>query len=141
MREEIAPASGGIGSLDKDKQREDIMLFLEYPKCSTCRKAKAWLDAHQIDYIERHIAEENPSAAELVAWHRASGLPLKKFFNTSGMLYKELNLKDRLPDMSEAEQYELLASNGMLVKRPLLIDGEKILVGFKETEWEAALDV
>ena len=130
MREEIAPASGGIGSLDKDKQREDIMLFLEYPKCSTCRKAKAWLDAHQIDYIERHIAEENPSAAELVAWHRASGLPLKKFYNTSGMLYKELNLKDRL-----------LASNGMLVKRPLLIDGEKILVGFKETEWEAALDV
>lgn len=139
MRKEIAPAFDGIGSPDKDKQREEIMLFLEYPKCSTCRKAKAWLDAHQINYIDRHIAEENPSAAELAAWHRASGLPLKKFFNTSGMLYKELNLKDKLPDMSEAEQYELLASNGMLVKRPLLIDGEKILVGFKETEWEERL--
>ncbi len=115
------------------------MLFLEYPKCSTCRKAKAWLDAHQINYTDRHIAEDNPSAAELSAWHQASGLPLKKFFNTSGMLYKEMNLKDKLPDMSEAEQYELLASNGMLVKRPLLIDGEKILVGFKETEWEERL--
>ena len=141
MREEIAPAFGEIGNIDKDKQREDIMLFLEYPKCSTCRKAKAWLDAHQIDYTDRHIVEENPSAAELAAWHQASGLPLKKFFNTSGMLYKELNLKDKLPGMSEAEQYELLASNGMLVKRPLLIDGENILVGFKETEWEAALNV
>ena len=117
------------------------MIFLEYPKCSTCRKAKAWLDAHQINYTDRHIVEDNPSAAELATWHQMSGLPLKKFFNTSGILYKEMNLKDKLPNMSEAEQYELLASNGMLVKRPLLIDNGKVLVGFKETEWEAALYV
>ena len=104
-------------------------------------KAKAWLDAHQINYTDRHIVEDNPSAAELAAWHQVSGLPLKKFFNTSGILYKEMNLKDKLPNMSEAEQYDLLASNGMLVKRPLLIDSGKVLVGFKETEWEAALHV
>ena len=116
------------------------MLFLEYPKCSTCRKAKAWLDEHQIPYTDRHIVEENPAVEELKAWHQMSGLPLKKFFNTSGMLYKELNLKDKLPAMSEEEQYALLASNGMLVKRPLLIDGEKVLIGFKEKEWEALLD-
>ena len=117
------------------------MIFLEYPKCSTCRKAKAWLDAHQINYTDRHIVEDKPSAAELAAWHQMSRLPLKKFFNTSGILYKEMNLKDKLPNMSEAEQYDLLASNGMLVKRPLLIDSGKVLVGFKETEWEAALHV
>ena len=117
------------------------MIFLEYPKCSTCCKAKAWLDAHQINYTDRHIVEDNPSAAELAAWLQMSGLPLKKFFNTSGILYKEMNLKDKLPNMSEAEQYDLLASNGMLVKRPLLIDSGKVLVGFKETEWEAALHV
>ncbi len=117
------------------------MIFLEYPKCSTCRKAKAWLDAHQINYTDRHIVEDKPSAAELAAWHQMSGLPLKNFFNTSGILYKEMNLKDKLPNMSEAEQYDLLASNGMLVKRPLLIDSGKVLVGFKETEWEAALHV
>ena len=117
------------------------MIFLEYPKCSTCCKAKAWLDAHQINYTDRHIVEDNPSAAELAAWHQMSGLPLKKFFNTSGILYKEMNLKDKLPNMSEAEQYDLLASNGMLVKRSLLIDSGKVLVGFKETEWEAALHV
>ena len=116
------------------------MLFLEYPKCSTCRKAKAWLDEHQIPYTDRHIVEENPVVEELKAWHQMSGIPLKKFFNTSGMLYKELNLKAKLPAMSEEEQYALLASNGMLVKRPLLIDGEKILIGFKEKEWEALLD-
>ena len=117
------------------------MIFLEYPKCSTCRKAKAWLDAHQINYTDRHIVEDKPSAAELAAWHQMSGLPLKNFFNTSGILSKEMNLKDKLPNMSEAEQYDLLASNGMLVKRPLLIDSGKVLVGFKETEWEAALHV
>ena len=117
------------------------MIFLEDPKCSTCRKAKAWLDAHQINYTDRHIVEDKPSAAELAAWHQMSGLPLKNFFNTSGILYKEMNLKDKLPNMSEAEQYDLLASNGMLVKRPLLIDSGKVLVGFKETEWEAALHV
>ena len=125
------------------KKRKELlknMLFLEYPKCSTCRKAKAWLDEHQIPYTDRHIVEENPAVEELKAWHQMSGLPLKKFFNTSGMLYKELNLKDKLPAMSEEEQYALLASNGMLVKRPLLIDGEKVLIGFKEKEWEALLD-
>ena len=116
------------------------MLFLEYPKCSTCRKAKAWLDEHQITYTDRHIVEENPAAEELKKWHQMSGLPLKKFFNTSGMLYKELSLKDKLPAMSDEEQYALLATNGMLVKRPLLIAGEKILIGFKEKEWEALLD-
>ena len=117
------------------------MIFLEYPKCSTCRKAKAWLDAHQINYTDRHLVEDKPSAAELAAWHQMSGLPLKNFFNTSGILYKEMNLKDKLPNMSEAEQYDLLASNGMLVKRPLLSDSGTVLVGFKETEWEAALHV
>ena len=117
------------------------MIFLEYPKCSTCRKANTWLDAHQMNYTDRLIVEDNPSSADLTAWHQMSGLPLKKFFNTSGILYKEMNLKDKLPNMSEAEQYDLLASNGMLVKRPLLIDSGKVLVGFKETEWEAALHV
>ena len=112
-----------------------MMLFLEYPKCSTCQKAKKWLDAHQISYTDRHIVEENPTYEELKDWHERSGLPLKKFFNTSGMVYKELQLKDKLPTMSEEEQLKLLATNGMLVKRPLLIDGEMVLTGFKEAEW------
>lgn len=112
------------------------MLFLYYPKCSTCRKAKKWLDDHHIAYTERHIAEENPTYTELEEWYKKSGLPLKKFFNTSGMLYKELQLKDRLPAMSEEEQLKLLAENGMLVKRPLIVSGDKVLVGFKEAEWE-----
>ena len=117
------------------------VLFAEYPKCTTCQKAKKWLDAAGVSYEDRHIKEQNPSAEELKKWHQMSGLPLKNFFNTSGILYKEMNLKDKLPNMSEAEQYDLLASNGMLVKRPLLIDSGKVLVGFKETEWEAALHV
>lgn len=112
------------------------MLFLCYPKCSTCQKAKKWLDEHNLAYTERHIAEENPSYDELKEWYGKSGLPLKKFFNTSGLLYKEMQLKEKLPSMSEEEQLKLLATNGMLVKRPLVVANEKVLVGFKEAEWE-----
>ena len=112
-----------------------MMLFIEYPKCSTCQKAKKWLDAHDVSYVDRHIVAENPTAEELKRWHEKSGLPLQKFFNTSGMLYKEMKLKDKLPNMTETEQYELLSSNGMLVKRPLIVADDYILVGFKEAEW------
>lgn len=115
------------------------MLFLEYPPCSTCRKAKAWLDSHDVVYTARHIKDENPTYEELKDWHAKSGLPLKKFFNTSGQLYKSMQLKDRLPGMSEDEQLHLLAEDGMLVKRPILVDGEKVLVGFRENEWAEAL--
>ncbi len=115
------------------------MEFICYPKCSTCQKAKKWLDENKIAYIERHIVEANPSAEELKMWYERSGLPLKKFFNTSGMLYKEMKLKDKLPEMSEEEQIKLLATNGMLVKRPLIVDEDKVLVGFKETEWKEKL--
>ena len=111
------------------------MLFIEYPKCSTCRWAKKYLEDKGIEFQDRHIVEENPTEEELTEWIRMSGLPVKKFFNTSGMKYKELGLKDRLPGMSDEEQIRLLASDGMLVKRPLLIDGDRILVGFKEKEW------
>lgn len=111
------------------------MLFLEYPKCSTCQKAKKWLDEHNIEYTDRHIVEDNPSYDELKEWYEKSGLPLKKFFNTRGLIYKEMQLKDKLPTMSEQEQLKLLAANGMLVKRPLVIDGETVLIGFKEAEW------
>lgn len=113
------------------------MLFIYYPKCSTCQKAKKWLDEHHVEYTERHIVEENPTAEELKGWYEKSGLPLKRFFNTSGLLYKEMKLKDKLPSMSEEEMLKLLATNGMLVKRPLLIAGDKVLVGFKEAEWAA----
>ncbi len=115
------------------------MLLIEYPKCTTCQKAKKWLDAHNIAYEDRHIVENNPSYEELKEWYEKSGLPLKKFFNTSGILYKEMQLKDKLPDMSEEEQLKLLASNGMLVKRPLVVDGATVLTGFREAEWEAKL--
>ena len=115
------------------------MLFIEYPKCSTCQKAKKWLDTHGITYTDRHIVEDNPSFDELKQWHEKSGISLKKFFNTSGMLYKEMQLKDKLPAMSEEEQINLLASNGMLVKRPLIIDDDMVLIGFKEAEWEEKL--
>lgn len=115
------------------------MEFICYPKCSTCQKAKKWLDENKIAYTERHIVEANPSAEELKTWYERSGLPLKKFFNTSGMLYKEMKLKDKLPEMSEEEQIKLLATNGMLVKRPLVVDGDKVLVGFKEAEWKEKL--
>lgn len=110
-------------------------LFLCYPKCTTCQKAKKWLDEHNVSYTERHIAEQNPSYEELEKWYKKSGLPLKKFFNTCGMLYKEMKLKDKLPEMSEEEQLKLLATNGMLVKRPIIVNEETVLVGFKESEW------
>lgn len=112
------------------------VLFIEYPKCTTCRKAKKWLEDHGVSFTDRDIREDNPSADELKQWHQRSGLPLKRFFNTSGMLYREMGLKDKLGGMSEEEQLELLASDGMLVKRPLLITGEKVLAGFREKEWE-----
>lgn len=112
------------------------MLFVEYPKCSTCQKAKKWLDSRSTVYVDRHIKEQNPTLEELKEWHMRSGLPLKRFFNTSGMLYRNLGLKDKLPTMSDEEQYELLASDGMLVKRPLLVGDDFVLVGFREKEWE-----
>lgn len=115
------------------------MQFICYPKCSTCQKAKKWLEANHLEFTERHIVEDNPSYEELKKWYAESGLPLKKFFNTSGMLYKEMQLKDKLPAMSEEEQLKLLATNGMLVKRPLIVNGNTILTGFKEAEWEKAL--
>ena len=115
------------------------MLFLYYPKCSTCQKAKKWLDANDISYEERHIVEENPTYEELKQWYEKGDLPLKKFFNTSGMLYKEQKLKDKLPDMSEEEQLRLLATNGMLVKRPLIVEDNLVLTGFKEKEWTEKL--
>ena len=111
------------------------MLFLCYPKCSTCRKAQSWLDAHQIPYTLRDIKEDNPSLEELEQWHQKSGLPLKRFFNTSGQLYRSMELSKKLPDMTEAEQFALLSSDGMLVKRPIAVDGETVLVGFREAEW------
>lgn len=111
------------------------MLLVHYPKCSTCQKAKAWLDAQGLAYDLRDIKLQNPTAEELAHWHRLSGLPLKKFFNTSGLVYKALGLSVKLPGMSEDEQLSILATDGMLVKRPLLIDGDTVLVGFRDTEW------
>lgn len=115
------------------------MLFVEYPKCSTCKKAKAWLDEHNLDYENRNIKEENPTQEELNEWYKQSGLPIKKFFNTSGVLYKQMNLKEKLADMSDDEQIKLLSTDGMLVKRPIVVKGDKILVGFKERDWEELL--
>ena len=112
------------------------ILFLEYPKCTTCKKAKAWLEGNAVAFDDRHIVENNPTAEELKTWWQMSGLPLKKFFNTSGLLYKELKLKDKLPEMTEDEMIELLSTNGMLVKRPLIIGEDFVLVGFKEAEWD-----
>ncbi len=117
------------------------MLFICYPKCSTCRKAQDWLDARGLSYTLRDIKTENPTAAELSEWLRKSGLPLKRFFNTSGLKYKELDLKNRLSSMSEEEQLALLASDGMLVKRPLLITENAVLPGFREPEWAKALGI
>lgn len=111
------------------------MLFIEYPKCSTCRKARKFLEDNGIEFESRHIVEDNPTADELKEWVRISGYPIKKFFNTSGLKYKELKLKDRLDAMTDEEKFQLLASDGMLVKRPILIDGDRILVGFREKEW------
>ena len=111
------------------------MLLICYPKCTTCQKAKKWLESQGFAYTERNIAEENPTYAELKEWYKKSGLPLKRFFNTSGLLYKSMQLKDKLPEMSEEEQLKLLATDGMLVKRPLVVDGDNVLTGFKEAEW------
>lgn len=116
------------------------MLFVYYPKCTTCIKAKKWLESKGISFEARDIKEKNPTEPELREWNRRSGLPLKKFFNTSGLLYKELKLKDRLPAMSEEEQFKLLASDGMLVKRPILVGKDFVLVGFREQEWEPILE-
>lgn len=115
------------------------MLFIEYPKCSTCQKAKKWLDENGIEYTDRHIVENNPTYEELKEWHESSGLPLKKFFNTSGMLYKSMQLKDKLPTMSDDEQLKLLATDGMLVKRPLIVSDDFVLTGFREKEWTEKL--
>lgn len=111
------------------------IIFVQYPPCSTCQRAKKWLDEQGVSYTDRHIQLENPTEAELKEWHRRSGLPLKRFFNTSGLRYKELGLREKLPEMTEQEQYALLASDGMLVKRPVLVGPDFVLTGFRETEW------
>lgn len=116
------------------------VLFVEYPKCSTCKRAKAWLDAHGVSYADRHIVEDNPTADELAAWQARSGLPVRRFFNTSGRLYRERNVKALLDaGMSDADAFALLAEDGMLVKRPIVVGEDFVLVGFREAEWEAAL--
>jgi len=115
------------------------MLVLVYRKCSTCQKALKWLEDNQVEFVERPIKEENPTYEELKEWYQKSGLPLKKFFNTSGLLYKEMKLKDKLPEMSEEEQLQLLATDGMLVKRPLVVGEDFVLTGFKEAEWKEHL--
>ena len=115
------------------------MLFVCYPKCTTCQKAQKWLDETGAAYTVRNIKEDNPTRAELDQWHQRSGLPLKRFFNTSGLQYKALGLKDKLPEMSQEEQLDLLATAGMLVKRPILVGDDVVLVGFRQAEWEAAL--
>ena len=116
-----------------------MILFVEYPKCSTCQRAKKWLDSNNVEYTDRHIVEQNPTYEELKEWHKRSGLSLKKFFNTSGMLYRSLELKDKLPNMSEEEQYRMLATDGMLVKRPLIVGDDFVLTGFREKEWPEKL--
>ena len=115
------------------------MVFIQYPPCSTCQKAKKWLDDHGVAYTDRHIKLQPPTYEELAQWYQMSGLPLKKFFNTSGLLYKSLQLKDKLPTMSEEEQLRLLSSDGMLVKRPIIVKGDTVLVGFKEAQWQEIL--
>ena len=116
-----------------------MLLFLCYPKCTTCQRAKKWLDDNNISYTFRNIKDENPSADELSEWYKKSGLPLKKFFNTSGLLYKSMELKTRLPHMSEDEMITLLASDGMLVKRPIIVGDDFVITGFKEDQWENAV--
>lgn len=116
-----------------------MLTFICYPRCTTCQKAQKWLDEQGIEYTLRDIKNDNPTLSELTRWHQKSGLPLRRFFNTSGLLYKSLELKTKLPQMSEAEMLELLATDGMLVKRPIIVDDERVLVGFKEAEWSEAL--
>lgn len=120
-------------------QRRFVMLVVCYPRCGTCKKAVKWLEDNSIEYTYRDIKLDNPSEEELRKWHAISGLPLRRFFNTSGLLYKEMKLKDKLPEMSEDEMFSLLASDGLLVKRPIAVADDKVLVGFKEAEWEASL--
>ena len=127
---------GSLYNFERNQsEEENHTLLICYPKCTTCQKAKKWLESQGIAYTERNIAEENPTYAELKEWYKKSGLPLKRFFNTSGLLYKSMQLKDKLPEMSEEEQLKLLATDGMLVKRPLVVDGDNVLTGFKEAEW------
>lgn len=116
------------------------VLFVEYPKCSTCKKAKKWLDDHAIEYVDRHIVEDNPTADELASWRERSGLPIRRFFNTSGMRYRELGVKAKLDaGMSDEDAFALLATDGMLVKRPIVVTDDAVLVGFREAEWEQTL--
>ncbi len=115
------------------------MLFVEYPRCSTCKKAKKWLNEHNIEYEDRDIVKDNPQKEELKEWYEKSEMPLKRFFNTSGKVYRELKLKDKLADMTEDEQLELLSTDGMLVKRPIIVTENTVLTGFKEKEWEETL--
>lgn len=122
-----------------ERKKNMAILFLEYPKCTTCKKAKKWLQDHGLNFEDRDIKEKNPTEEELKAWYERSGLPLKRFFNTSGLVYKSMQLKDRLPGMSEEEQIALLSTDGMLVKRPLIVKENAVLVGFKEAEWEKTL--
>lgn len=117
------------------------MVFVCYPKCTTCQKAEKWLLANDVVFEERNIKESNPTIEELKVWHKKSGLPLQKFFNTSGLMYKQLKLKEKLPTMSEEEQFSLLASDGMMVKRPILVGDSFVLVGFKEIDWKDALGI
>ena len=121
------------------KDGKQIMLFIEYSKCTTCKKAKKWLEENEVEFEDRDIKAENPSEEELRKWHEASGLPLKRFFNTSGQLYRQMQLKDKLAEMSEDEQYRLLATDGMLVKRPIAVAEDCVLVGFRENEWSEKL--
>lgn len=121
------------------QRKENEMLFIEYPKCSTCMKAKKWLDENRFEYESRHIKEEKPTYDELKLWYEQSGLPLKKFFNTGGLLYKSMGLKEKLPSMSEDEQLKLLATDGMLIKRPIIISDKAVLTGFRRKEWEEKL--
>lgn len=117
------------------KEEETMILFVEYPKCSTCKRAKKWLEERGVEFESRHIVEENPTAEELADWHKRSGLAIKRFVNTSGVKYRELQLKDKLPEMTDEQVYDLLATDGMLVKRPILIGEDFVLPGFKDTEW------
>ncbi len=125
----------------KVERKNKVIKFICYPKCTTCKKAKSWLDDNNIEYELRDIKLNNPTLEELTAWYKLSGLPLKRFFNTSGLLYKSLDLKNKLPEMNEEEMLKLLATDGMLVKRPLLIGDDFVLVGFKETEWRAKVNM
>jgi arsenate reductase len=133
--------SRGIAPQSTDEENTmPKLLFIEYPKCSTCKRAKKWLDEHGVAYADRHIVEENPTAAELAEWQARSGLPVRRFFNTSGQLYRQLGVKAQLDaGMSDAEAFDLLATNGMLVKRPLVVGEDFVLVGFKEPEWSDRL--